>query len=51
MDLVRYIYQFCRWKHNLSYRIPGTVLLEYNIVNFDLTKALEIHEGRLTEPI
>lgn len=49
MKLVRYIYQTCGWNTRLSYRIAGTEVPDQHLVAFDLTGALEIHEGRLKE--
>ena len=50
LALVKFIYKSCRWNGKISYRVPGAVVPEFNLVQFDLTKALEIHEGRLIEP-
>ena len=50
LSLVRLVARSCGWNEKISYRVPGVVVPEFNLVQFDLTKALEIHEGRLTEP-
>ena len=47
MDFVRMMYEENRWKSSLSYRIAGVAFPEEKAVEFDLTKALEIHEGRV----
>jgi len=47
MKLVRYIYRTCDWNTRLSYRIAGTAVPDQHLVAFDLTGALEIHEGQL----
>ena len=46
--LVRFVYQSCGWKQNLTYRIPGErYAADGHLVWFDLRKALEVHEGRM----
>ena len=50
LALVKFIYKSCRWNGEISYRIPGQMVPNHNLVRFDLNKALEIHEGRLIEP-
>ncbi len=49
MKLVRYIYRTCGWNTRLSYRIEGAAVPDQRLVAFDLTRAYEIHEGRLKE--
>jgi len=50
MDLVRFVYQSCRWKENVTYRVPGVAYPADRAVQFDLAAAYEIHEGRVMEP-
>lgn len=48
-DLVRFVYQSCGWQKKLTYRIPGERYApDSHTVYFDLRKALEVHEGRVT---
>ena len=48
-NLVRFVYQTCGWKKELTHRIPGELALpDSHTVYFDLRKALEVHEGRVT---
>ena len=51
MKLVRYIYRTCGWSTRLSYRIQGVAVPDQRLIAFDLTSALEIHEGRLREGV
>ena len=49
-DLVRFVYQTCEWKKRLTYRIPGEKYApDSHTVFFDLSRAMEVHEGRLKE--
>ena len=50
MDLVRFVYHSCRWKEKITYRVPGVAYPADRAVQFDLTTAYEIHEGRVMEP-
>ena len=50
MSFVRIIYRENRWNKRISYRIAGTPHWQERAVEFDLRKALEIHEGRVMEP-
>ena len=50
MSFVRIIYRENRWNKRISYRIAGTPHWQDHAVEFDLRKALEIHEGRVMEP-
>lgn len=50
IDFVRMMYRENGWKKQISYRIAGTPHRQERAVEFDLTKALEIHEGRVIEP-
>ncbi len=50
IDFVRMMYRENGWKKQISYRIVGTPHRQERAVEFDLTKALEIHEGRVMEP-
>ena len=49
-DFVRMMYRENGWKKQISYRIAGTPHRQERAVEFDLRKALEIHEGRVMEP-
>ena len=49
MDLVRFVYQSCRWKESITYRVPGVGYPADCAVQFDLTAAYEIHEGMVVE--
>ena len=49
-DLVSFVYQTCEWKKKLTYRIPGEKCApDSHAVYFDLSRAMEVHEGRLKE--
>lgn len=50
IDFVRMMYRENGWKKQISYRIAGVAYPQDRAVEFDLTKALEIHEGRVMEP-
>ena len=50
-DLVRFVYQTCGWKKNLTYRVPGIFVPGERLVHFGLEDALELHQGRLIEPV
>ena len=50
IDFVRMMYRENGWKKQTSYRIAGIAYPQDRAVEFDLTKALEIHEGRVMEP-
>ena len=43
-------YHSCRWKEKITYRVPGVAYPADRAVQFDLTAAYEIHEGRVMEP-
>ena len=47
VDFVRMMYRENRWNRRISYRIAGWAFPEERAVEFDLTAALEIHEGRV----
>ena len=49
MDFVRMMYRENGWDGRISYRIAGRAFPEERAVEFDLTTALEIHEGRVRE--
>lgn len=49
MALVRFVYHSCRWKENITYRVPGIGYPTDQAVQFDLAAAYEIHEGKVTE--
>ena len=49
IDLVRFVYQSCRWKEQITYRVAGVPFPEDKAVQFDLARAFEIHEGRVRE--
>ena len=46
---VRMMYRENGWDRRISYRIAGTPHRKEQAVEFDLTFALEIHEGRVAE--
>ena len=46
MDLVQFVYRVCGWNEKVSYRAAGAIIPEENVVQFDLSAALEIYEGR-----
>ena len=50
MSFVRIIYRENRWNKRISYRIAGTPHWQERVVEFDLRKVQEIHEGRVMEP-
>ena len=50
MDLVHFVYHTCGWKGKITYRVPGIGYPADRDVQFDLTTAYEIHEGRVMEP-
>lgn len=50
IDFVRMMYRENGWKKQISYRIAGIAYPQDRAVEFDLRKALEIHEGRVMEP-
>ena len=50
MSFVRIMYHENGWNEEISYRIAGVAYPQDRAVEFDLTKALEIHEGRVMEP-
>ena len=50
MDLVRLVYSSRRWNPRISYRIAGEFVHAEKLVNFDLSAAYEIHEGRIKKP-
>lgn len=47
MDLVRFVYQSCGWKPKITYRVAGVEFPEEGAMQFDLSAAYEIHEGRV----
>ena len=49
MDFVRIMYHENGWDARISYRIAGIAYPQDRAVEFDLTKALEIHEGRVMD--
>ena len=48
-DFVRIIYHENGWNGKINYRIAGVAYPQDRAVEFDLTKALEIHEGRVMD--
>lgn len=48
IDLVRLVYSSCGWKPRISYRVAGEFFPKDKLVRFDLSKAFEVHEWRLT---
>ena len=49
MDLVRFVYHTCGWKGKITYRVPGIGYPGDKAVQFDLSEAFEIHEGRVVD--
>ena len=49
IGFVRMMYRDNGWNPKISYRIEGYPHPAEKAVEFDLTKALEIHEGRVTK--
>ena len=49
IDLLRMLYRDNGWKNELSYRVPGLAYSDERIVEFDLTKAMEIIDGKVQE--
>lgn len=47
MDFVRMMYRENEWDGHISYRIAGRAFPKARAVEFDLTTALEIYEGRV----
>lgn len=45
--LVRLIYQSCGWDRTRSYRLPGVEYPQHRLVNYDLSRAIPIFEGRI----
>ena len=50
MELVRFIYRGCGWKEKVTYRVEGKLDSAKKRVEFDLSEAFEIVEGRLKKP-
>ena len=50
MDLVRLVYSSHHWNPRISYRLAGEFFPSEKLVNFDLSAAYEIHEGRIKKP-
>lgn len=50
MPLVRMLYSHCAWKKKISYRVLGEYFDKQKMIVFDLSCALEIHEGLLRIP-
>ena len=49
-ELMRFIYRSCGWKEKVSYRVVGEMNPEKERMEFDLSKAFEIVEGRFRKP-
>lgn len=49
-DLVRLVYSSRHWNPRISYRLAGEFFPSEKLVNFDLSAAYEIHEGRIKKP-
>ena len=45
--LVRLIYHSCGWDRTRSYRLPGVEYPQHRLVNYDLSRAIPIFEGRI----
>ena len=50
MELVKVVYSSSNWKRRISYRAEGEFYPSEHLVNFNLTAAYEIHEGRIKKP-
>ena len=46
-ELVRLMYSTCGWSTTYSYRVGGELFSKEQLVEFDLQKAIPIHEGRI----
>ena len=49
-DLVRLMYSSRHWNPRISYRLAGKFFPSEKLVNFELSAAYEIHEGRIKKP-
>lgn len=47
MDLVQFVYRVCGWNEKVSYRAAGVIISDEKAVQFDLSSAFQIYEGRL----
>ena len=50
LELMRYIFRGCGWKEKVTYRVAGKLDPVKKRVEFDLSEAFEIVEGRLRIP-
>ena len=50
LELMRFIFRGCGWKEKVTYRVAGKMNPAKKRVEFDLSEALEIVEGRLIRP-
>ena len=48
-DLIRMLYRDNGWNEEISYRVPGRTFPNEQIVEFDLTSALAIIDGKVQE--
>ena len=50
LELMRFVFRVCSWKEKVTYRVAGNLNPAKKRVEFDLSEALEIIEGRLRKP-
>lgn len=50
LELLRFVFRGCEWKEKVTYRVAGKLNPAKKRVEFDLSEALEIVEGRLRSP-
>lgn len=49
VGFVRMLYAGCGWDKTMSYRVPGIPYVAQHLVDFKLSDALEIFEGKVKE--
>lgn len=49
IGFVRMLYANCGWERTMSYRVPGISYANQHLVNFKLSNALEILDGKVKE--
>ena len=47
IDFVRMLYVHCGWKRTMTYRVHGIPYVNQHLVDFKLSNALEIFEGKV----
>ncbi len=50
LELMRFVFRVCGWKEKVTYRVAGKLNPAKKRVEFNLSEALEIVEGRLKKP-